>query len=73
MTKTTLYLQPELRKALKLRAVETDQSLSAVVNSMLAGVLAEDLEDMRIFDERKDEPTETYEEFLAHLKADGRL
>ena len=72
-TKATLYLRPELHKALKLKAVQTDQSISDVANEALETALAEDLDDIRLLKERASGPTESYEAFLAGLKADGLL
>lgn len=73
MTKATLYLRPELHRALKLKAVHTDQSISAVANEALEAALAEDLEDLRVLQARTDGPSDSYEQVLASLKADGRI
>ena len=71
--KTTLYLSPSVRKALKKRVVDTNQTMSEYVDRVVALALAEDLEDIEAIDERRNEPTETLDEFLEALKADGLI
>ncbi len=73
MNKATLYLRPELHKALKLKAVESNLSISEVANRAIEVALAEDLEDIRLLRERAGGPTDSYEQVLAALKADGTL
>ncbi|HLC91554.1 MAG TPA: hypothetical protein VJC09_00720 [Candidatus Saccharimonadales bacterium] len=72
-TKATFYTQPKLYKALKIRAAETDQSISDLINRAIAAQLDEDLQDIRAIRARADDPTESYEEFLTGLKGDGLL
>ena len=71
--RATVYLDPELHKALKLKAVETSQSLSKLVNDAIRESLAEDVEDMAAFDERAKEPLISYEAMVKRLKKDGRI
>ncbi len=72
-TKATLYLRPELHKALKMKAAQTSQSMSETANQAIEAALTEDLEDIRSLRERAGGPTESYESFVAGLKADGLL
>jgi hypothetical protein len=62
-----------LHKALKLKAVETSRSISDLVNSAVREALAEDAEDLAVFDERADEPLISYDEMIKRLKKDGRI
>ena len=73
MTKSTLYLEDSIHQALRLKAAETKQSMSELVNDALKASLLEDLEDIKSWRERKDEETYGYEEFVELLKKDGIL
>jgi uncharacterized protein YwgA len=70
MHKITLNLEDTNLKALKLKATETNQSMSKLVNDALKASLQEDLEDIKSWEERKGEDTYSYEEFLGLLKKD---
>ena len=71
--RATVYFDPVLHKALKLKAVETSRSISDLVNSAVREALAEDAEDLAAFDERADEPLISYDEMIKRLKKDGRI
>jgi metal-responsive CopG/Arc/MetJ family transcriptional regulator len=73
MHKITLNLEDTILKALKLKATETNQSMSELVNDALKASLQEDLEDIKSWEERKGEDTYDYEEFVELLKKDGVL
>ena len=73
MTKSTLYLEDSIHQALRLKAAETKQSMSELVNDALKASLQEDLEDIKSWRERKDEETYGYEEFVELLKKDWIL
>jgi hypothetical protein len=70
-TKTTIYLSPSVRRALKRRVLETDQTMSQYVDAAIATAIAEDLEDLEAIDARRNDETESLEEFLKAIKADG--
>ena len=72
-TRATIYLDPELHKALRLKAVETSQSLSKLVNDAIKESLAEDAEDIAAFEERVKEPLISYETMIKRLKKAGRI
>ena len=71
--RATIYFDPDLHKALRLKAVETSRSVSDLVNEAVKEALAEDAEDLLAFDERTDEPLISYDEMVKKLKKDGRL
>jgi post-segregation antitoxin (ccd killing protein) len=71
--RATIYLDPDLHKALRLKAVETSRSVSELVNAAVKEALAEDAEDLLAFDERADEPLISYDEMVKRLKKDGRI
>ncbi len=71
--RATLYLDPELHRALRLKAAETDRSVSDLVNEAIRLALAEDAEDLAAFDERASEPNLLFEEAVKELHQRGRL
>jgi hypothetical protein len=72
-TRTTVYLDPDLHKALRLKSFETSRSLSDLINEAIRGELAEDADDLAAFDARKKEPTLSFEDFVKELKHNGKL
>jgi hypothetical protein len=74
-TKATLYLDSKMYKTLKLRAVETGQSISGLMNEALKAQLNEDLEDITTIRSRltKKETPLSYEAALEELKNSGVL
>lgn len=71
--RTTIYLDPDLHKALRLKAVAVSRSVSELVNDAVRGSLAEDAEDITAFEERGKEPLISYDEMVKRLKKDGRI
>ncbi len=72
-TKATLYLDSTMYKTMKLRAVETRQSVSSLINDALQAQLAEDLEDIALIRERlaDNEQPLAYEQALKELQKSG--
>jgi len=71
--RATIYLDPDLHMALKLKSIETSRSISDLVNTAIRESLAEDAEDLSAFDQRADEALISYEEMVKRLKKDGRI
>ena len=71
--RSTVYFDPELHKALKLKAATTDLSLSELVDEAVRLLLREDQEDLEIIAQRISEPEITYESLLKDLKKHGKL
>ena len=71
--RSTIYFEPEVHKALRLKAASTHRSVSDLVKEAVRQALQEDQEDLAAFDDRVAEPTMTYEELLNDLKAHGKL
>ena len=71
--RTTIYFNPTLYEALRLRSVETGQSVSELVNEAVRTELAEDVEDLTALESRKEEPAISFEDFVRELKDRGRL
>ncbi|MCB1859427.1 MAG: CopG family transcriptional regulator [Gammaproteobacteria bacterium] len=71
--RSTIYFEPEIHHALRIKAANTHQSVSEVVNEAVRLVLREDEEDLNAFEERAVEPTLSYEALLKDLKSHGKL
>ena len=71
--RSTLYLDPDLHKALKIKAAETARSMSDLVNEAIKHSLAEDAEDLAAFEARLNEPLVSYEDMLKDLKKNDRI
>jgi plasmid stability protein len=71
--RATVYFDEILHKALRVKAAETDQSVSDVVNTAVRRALAEDAEDLAAFRTRAKEPTLVFEDLVRDLKRRGKL
>ncbi len=71
--RSTVYLDPVLHKALRLQSIETSRSVSELINDAVRDELAEDARDLAMFDERTNEPTLDFEDFVKGLKRDGTI
>ena len=71
--RSTIYFDPAIHHALKLKAVHSRRSVSDIVNDAVREALEEDREDLSIFDERIAEPTMSYQELLDDLKTHGKI
>ncbi len=71
--RTTIYLDSDLHKALRLKAATISRSVSELVNDAVREALAEDAEDITAFEERVKEPVISYDEMVKRLKKDGRI
>ena len=71
--RATIYFDPQLHDALRLKSVHSQRSISDLVNDAVRAALSEDQEDLAAFDQRVAEPTMTYEVLLNDLKAHGKL
>ncbi len=71
--RTTVYFDPELHKALRLKSAETDRSVSELVDEAIRIMLQEDAEDLAAIGERAEEPSIAFEDFVRDLEARGKL
>jgi len=71
--RATIYFEPDLHRVLRIKAVSTGRSISALVNEAVREALREDREDLAAFEERAAEPTITYAALLEDLKAHGKI
>lgn len=73
LKRATVYFDPNLHKALRVKAAETDHSVSDLVNKAIRQSLAEDADDLAAFDARAKEPNLAFEGVLKDLKRRGKL
>ena len=71
--RATIYFEPALHRAIRLKAADTNRSLSQIVNDAVRSSLREDQEDLAAFEDRVGEPPMSYEALLKDLKANGKL
>jgi plasmid stability protein len=71
--RSTIYFDPDLHKALKVKAALSHHTISEIVNNILKRALAEDAEDLSAFEDRASEPNLDFEEVLRSLKKRGKI
>jgi hypothetical protein len=71
--RTTVYLEPDLHKALRLKSATISRSVSDLINEAVRESLAEDAEDLEAFMVREAEPLVSYEDMIKRLQANGRI
>lgn len=71
--RTTIYLDPDLHHALRIKAAQTEHSMSELVSEAVRFSLAEDAVDLAAFHERRKEPSMAFEDVLKKLRKDGKI
>lgn len=71
--RTTITINDTLFRSLKMRAAETDESISSLVEHAIAYQLLEDFEDIEDAAKRQAEPSYRFDDLVASLKAEGLL
>ncbi len=71
--RSTIYFEPDIHKALRLKSAVSERSISEMVNDAVRISLAEDAEDLAAFDDRENEPTIDFEDFVKRMKRSGKL
>ena len=71
--RATVYFDEALHRALRIKAAETDHSVSDLVNDAVKQCLAEDAEDLAAFEDRASEIQLPFEEVVRELRASGKL
>lgn len=69
----TVYLRPEYHRALRVKAAETEYSVSDLVNSAVKHALLEDAADLEAFERRRGERRLAFEDVVKALKRDGKI
>ena len=68
-----MYLDARLHRALKLKAVQMESTVSDLVNEALRLSLKEDTIDLAAIRDRAHEPSRPFEDVLRDLKRNGLL
>ena len=68
-----VYFDPDIHRALRLKAAASDDSMSDIVNRAVRLALAEDAQDLEAFGKRKREPNLDFEQFVKARKRRGQL
>ena len=71
--RSTVYFEPAIHQALKMRAASSDLSLSELIDEAVRLLMNEDQEDLAIFSERTAEKEISYEALLNDLKKHGKI
>lgn len=71
--RSTVYFEPNIHKALRLKAASAQTSISELVDEAVRLLMSEDQEDLAAYAERKDEKEITYEALLNDLKKHGKI
>ena len=72
-TRATIYLDENIHKALKMRAVMLKTSISNLANNAIKESIEEDAMDLKVIQDRKNEKETPLNVFLKELKRDGLL
>ena len=71
--RVTIYFDPDIHRALRLKAAATERSVSDMVNEAVKLALAEDVADIQAFEERASEPNLDFDQFVKTLKRRGQI
>ena len=71
--RSTVYFEPEIHNALKLRALSSNSSVSELIDEAVRLLMREDQEDLAAIKQRINEPEISYETLLNTLQADGKI
>jgi hypothetical protein len=73
LRRATVYFNPRVHRALRLKAAETDQSVSELINEAVGLSLQEDAEDLAAFEERAHEPSIRFVDAVRDLRRRGKI
>lgn len=71
--RTTIYLEPDLHKALRLKSATISKSVTQLINEAVRESLAEDADDITSFEKRANEPLLSYDEMVKRLRKSGKI
>ena len=71
--RATIYLDSDLHRALRIKAAETEHSMSELVQEAIKLSLAEDSLDLSAFEQRRKEPSLPFEDVLKKLRKNGKI
>jgi hypothetical protein len=71
--RSTIYFDPEIHRALRMKAAATDRSISDVVNDAVRQTLSEDAADLEVFEKRRREASVDFAEVVLRMRRSGKL
>lgn len=71
--RSTVYFDPEIHRALRVKAASTQRTVSDLVNDAVRYTLREDEEDLAAFEKRSKDLELSYEDLLKDLRANGKI
>ena len=71
--RSTIYLDHQLHRALKIKSAKVSRTISDLVNEAIRLSLTEDFEDLQAFEDRLNEPNLDFESVLKDLRSSGKL
>lgn len=71
--RATVYFDPDLHQALRLKSAVSSRSVSEIVNDAVRRSLAEDASDLAAFEERAKEPSLDFEAVVRSLRRRGKI
>ena len=71
--RATIYFDADVHRALRLKAATCNRSISDMVNEAVRMTLAEDADDLRDVEQREEEESIGFEEFVSSLRKSGRI
>ena len=71
--RSTIYFEPSIHQALKLKAAATNVSISDLIDQAVRLLMSEDQEDLASVADRVREPEISYEAMLNDLKKHGKI
>ena len=71
--RSTVYFDPDVHQALKLKAASTDLSVSELVDEAVRLLMNQDQQDLEAIAGRIEEPVVSYETLLNDLKKHGKI
>lgn len=71
--RSTVYFEPSIHNALKMRAASSDSSVSELVDEAVRLLMREDQEDFAAVKSRVGEEEISYEALINSLEADGKI
>ena len=71
--RATVYFDPDLHQALRVKSAISSRSVSEIVNDAVRRSLAEDAADLAAFEERAKEPSLDFEAVVKSLRRRGKI
>lgn len=71
--RATVYFEPAIHRALRIKAAETERSISDLVNDAVKATFAEDANDFEAFKAREAEGDYSFEDVVRDLKRRGKI